>query len=429
MGHSCRRTTVSKLLILSGFLFPYAAKGQLSNDLVPRERTVPTREAVKAEVEQRRFRLGPFRLNPVFRLSNAGYDSNIFGGTSGNEVHDWTATATAGVRWVVPVGYNKLFVRGEALPQYTWYREHPSLRELGGIYRASLLGFFNRASLDVGGYNSRTVAYVSSETETKAIQTTLGGSARVEVDIASNLSVFGGVDVARIRFGTLQGQPIPISTGLFDRREAAARGGFRYRLSSSWDVTAAYEKTRVEFVDVPAQRDNQSDGYLIGIHYDRPRFFANLSGGYRRGHPYNGSSYPDYSTGTGSYFASYFLTRKVEVQAYGDRRVSYGLTSSQYIQTRNGGGLNVQVHPKVLLRGFGEYGTNEFPAVTSGALLSAARTDKTANYGGGFSAIVYRKVVLTALASEYQYRSTQPGLDRNVLRFSTALSFEGLFSR
>ena len=46
-----------RLLAVGAFLLPALALGQMSTDEVPRERTVPTREAVKQEVENRRFRL------------------------------------------------------------------------------------------------------------------------------------------------------------------------------------------------------------------------------------------------------------------------------------------------------------------------------------------------------------------------------------
>jgi hypothetical protein len=363
----------------------------------------------------------------VFRLSNAGYDSNVFG-TSTNQTSDWTASATAGFRWVVPVG-SKLYVDGEALPQYTWYQKLADRRVFGGQYKASLLGFFNRASLEVGGFNSKSFSYISSETETKVVQTTLAGSAKLEVDVASNLSLFGGAEVARIRFGLVGAEPAgQVDINQFQRTEGAARGGIRYRISSAWDISAVYEKTRTVFVDVPEQRDNQSDGYLLGIHYDRPRFFVNLSGGYRQGKPYNGSSFANYSAATGSYFISYFLTRKVELQGFGTRRVTYGVVSAQFLETRYGGGMNFQVHPNVLLRVLGDDGTNKYSA-TSGATGTPARNDRVSDYGGGFSAIVYRKIVLTALATESRYRSTLPGFDRNVLRFTTGLSFDGVFSR
>jgi hypothetical protein len=418
-------------LVLGALLIPARSLGQLSTDQIPRKRTVPAREQVRGELEKRRFRLGPLRLIPELNVSNAGYDSNVFGASAGHEITDWTATISAGFRWLVPVG-SKLYVIGDVLPQYTWYKTLEERRFFGGTVRAALLGFFNRASLEVGGFESRDLRYATSETETQLIETALDGSLKMEVDVASNFSVFGGAEVTRIRYRTLGGQPsgvVFVDPNQFNRTEEGARGGIRYRISSSLDISAAYEKTRTEFSQVPEQNDNQSDAYLLGIHYDRPRFFVNLSGGYRRGKPFNGSSFAEYSEPTGSYFISYFLTRTVELGAYGGARVTYGLTSSQFLEVRNGGNITVRVHPRVTLSAFGSYGTNRFPATSGGGVVTAGHTDKAIYYGGSLSAVVFRKISLTAQATESRYRSNQPDLNRNVVRYTTSLSLAEVFSR
>ena len=135
----------------------------------------------------------------------------------------------------------------------------------------------------------------------------------MEVDVASNFAVFGRFNVARLRFGHGDAPPGGVieNTDGFQRTEGAVTVGVRYRISSSMDIAAAYQKTRTEFVFVPQFSDNQTDAYLLTLHYDRPRFFMNLSGGYRQGGPFNGSSYSSYTKPTGGYFMSYFLTRTV----------------------------------------------------------------------------------------------------------------------
>ena len=420
--------SLRKFLTVFGFLVSAASFGQLATDEVPRQRTVPTRDAVKQEVENRRYRLGPFRLTPVVQFSDVGYDSNVFGSPKGREVSDWTVGATAGFRWIVPVG-SKLYVVGEALPQYVWYQKLAERRTFAGQYRTALLGFFNRASLEVGGFNSKSLSYFSAETETKLVQTILDGTAKAEIDVASNLSLYGGLEVARLRFGLAGADPTIIDVSAFQRQEAAARGGVRYRISPSWNVSVGYEKTLTEFVYVRQERDNQSDAYLLGVRYDRPKFFLTLSGGYRQGKPYNGSTFARYSNATGSYFASYFLSRKVEVKTYGRRRVTYGITAAQYLESGIGGGVNVQVSPRVLLQWNADAGTNRFDASTSGGVTTPARSDRSISYTGGLSALIYRKMVVSGFATWSEYRSPETQLNRNVFRFTTSIGFQGLFTR
>jgi len=395
-------------------------------------------EGIKLRLSKSRFRLGPIHLLPTLRVTNAGYDNNVYGSPEGEaKTADWSANVTAGAEWIVPTG-KKMYAVGEALPQYIWYRELTGRRTFGGNYSAFLLGFFNRMSLRTGGYASRTFGFLSTETETQVVEDARDGSANLELDLSRAFSAFAGAEVRRARL-RLAGQvpSLPVDVKQLDRDEGVARGGIRYRISPEWDITAGVEGSQAKFVETPDQRNNQSIAYFVGVHYNRPRFFANLSAGRRDGRPYQGSAFPEYTISSYSYFLSYFLTRNLEAQGFGQRGISYGsiLTGDiaagnlYYVETRNGGGLNLQVHPRLLLRGQAEYGTNDFPfPVLIGDRLSK-RTDKVSIIGGGLSARVYRTVVLTTLANRYHYDSPFPGLTRTVVRFTTALSFEGELSR
>lgn len=423
-----------------------AAFAQLATDEVPRERTIPIEDVIKQQLSTARYRLGPIRILPTVSVANAGYDSNVFGtpqdcreaiGCQEKKTADWTATVSAGAHFVAPVGA-KMFATGEALPQYTWYRDLASRRSLGGLYRAALYGFFNRMSLEAAGYTSRTSTSLTSETETRVIEVASDGSAKLELDISRSFSAFAGAEIRRARLG-LAG-PTPQIVGdvrQFDRDDEAGQAGVRYRISPEWDVTLGTEGTRALFVKSPEKRNNQSVAYLLGIHYSRPRLFVAVNGGRREGRPFQNSTFPAYKTSTYSYFVSYFLTRKLELQAYGHRGVYFGtplvtdggFTNVFFVESRNGGGINLEVHPRVLLQARADYGTNAFPSPVVVVETPRQRTDKAALYSGGFSALLYRNLVLTALATRQTYDSIVPGLTRTVDRFTTSFSFEGKLAR
>ena len=416
--------------ILAALLLSETALAQLTTDQVPRGRTVPAREQVQQDMEKSTLRLGPARLLPTVLLSNAGYDNNVFG-TSTNPVGDWTATVSAGSRLLLPIGA-KMYLTGDAMPSYTWYDKLASRRFFGGLYGAGLLGFFNRMSVEVDGYGSKGLTLLNSQNETEVVQTARDGSARLEVELSRLFSFFAGAEARRLRFDIAGSQPVGLlDVAVYDRTDGAARGGVRYRISPVWDLSAAVEETRTEFVETSGQRDNRSTAYLLGIHYDRPKFFVNLYGGYRQARAYNGSTFPSFSTGTGSCFISYFWTRTVELQVYGRRGLTYGnfVENPYYLQTRYGGGLNVQVLPRLLLRGYGEFGPDDYPVATAIAGGEVRRRDQGTTVGGGFSLLVFRKAVLTALASRNTYSSNIPGVGRSVFRLATGVNFQGELSR
>jgi hypothetical protein len=422
------------------------ASAQLATDQVPRERTVPVEDAVKQELASARYRLGPIRILPTLFVSNAGYDSNVFGtpencqqipGCHETKTADWGASVSAGARLVAPVGA-KMFAAGVILPEYTWYQKLASRRALGGLFKAFLYGFFNRMSIEVGGYSSKTFGPLSSETDTRIVEVATDGSARIELDLSRSLSAYVGGEIRRARLG-LNGEipAIAVDVHQLNRDDEVVRAGLRYRISSQWDVTLGAEGTRALFVESPETRNNQSVAYLLGIHYSRPRFFAAVSGGRREGRAFGGSIFPNYSTSTYSYFASYYLTKKLELQGFGHRGVLFGSPLPEnlvfnnlfFVETRYGGGINLEVHPRLLLRVQADYGTNEFPEPVLIGTTLTKRSDKVSIVAGGFSAILYKSVVLTGLATRQKYDSPVPSLSRTVDRFTTSLSFAGQFSR
>jgi hypothetical protein len=80
----------------------------------------------------------------------------------------------------------------------------------------------------------------------------------------------------------------------------------------------------------------------------------------------------------------------------------------------------------VRLRAFGVWGSNVYGETGTG---TTERTDTTADYGGGFSATVFRNIVWTATVTESQLRSPVAGSGRNRLKIFTGLSFDGVFKR
>ena len=345
------------------------------------------------------------------------------------EVGRYTASVAGGFNWLIPAG-SKFYVVGETLPSYVSYQDLPERSFFGGNFQAFLLGFFNRATLKVRGFNSKGLAYIDSQTTAPVIETMLDGSSqdgrpvRLELfllrrrgDHSTAVRKRGFADSARGHERT-------------PALEGAVGAGIRYRFSPELNVALGYEKTITEFVFFPElQRQPEHDAYLISVRYDRPRFYLTLVGGLPAGQPLQRFELHEYNTPTGGYFASYYLTRNVELQAYGDRRETYGLLVPAFLATRYGGAINFKVHRDVQLRALGVWGTNIYGSSTAGDTQSPGHTDKTLDYGGGVTSTIFRKIVWTVTATESQFNSPLPGLDRKALRVLTSFSFDEWFYR
>ncbi|MCA1732853.1 MAG: outer membrane beta-barrel protein, partial [Acidobacteria bacterium] len=161
-------------------------------------------------------------------------------------------------------------------------------------------------------------------------------------------------------------------------------------------------------------------------HYDRPQFFVNLVGGQREGTPANGSSFPEYSTFTGSYFMQYRLTAPIDVEVFGGRDVAYaiGANDPYYFETRNGGALRFQLGRTLSTRIFGESGTNDYTE-----LPGNPREDDVTRVGASLSVPVWRTLALTVTAAQDDYESNIPGFDRSVLRWGATVGLRNLIFR
>lgn len=409
-----------------------AASAQLTADEVPRDRTVPPSEALQQDLQEARLRLGPIRVIPMIKVSEAGYDNNVFSRSADeNPVSDWTVTVGAGGRAILPLG-SKFYLKAVVVPEYIWYDKLADRRTWGGAYEASFLALGNRLSAALNGSYDKGSTTLNSETLATVIQTEKDASGNLEIGLTRALSFVGGAEFLQKRYSRQGLDPtVTFDAEEFDRTDTAALAGFRLKLTPSLDVTAGAQGTRTEFVENPELRDNQSLALLGGVHIDRPRFFVNVAGGYRKGSPFNGSLFPRYTATVGSYFASWSAVGPVELQAFGHRHPVYSriVASQLYLESRYGGGVQVRVGPRVAVRAYADTGTNAYPfrVLSHG---SGKRVDDVRSYGGTLSVLLFGRAVARAEGYQTELTPNEIGVKkRKVFRFFTSLSFNGELTR
>jgi len=412
---------------VAGSLLAFAAPsvGQATSDHVPASRTETAAQSVRADLEQNRYHLGPVRLFPFVEVDDAGYNNNIFG-TADHKVSDVTANVSAGTRLLLPFG-PKVFLRGTVAPEYIWYAHHPEGRTWGGDYAGELLGLFNHVRLGADARDTKTASLLNAETLRNVVSRTRIGHAAGEVDVAGPLSIFGEGEGSKYRFEAIPEPPEPLEDpALLDRKEEKIRVGFRLHAAERLSFYASAEKTRAEFVDPVQGGDNRTIAYLLGVLVDEPRFFANLSAGYRDAKPIHGSRFEEFRTATGSYFLSFLLRSNIELFADGYRGAQYSVTveNPYYLATVNGGGANFSVSSRLTLRAYADYDENRYPipVIVDGA--SYRRLDQIVSLGGGFQIRAGHKLVFGAYGTDYRFDSNVPGIARNVFRLTVSVGFE-----
>jgi len=411
-----------------------AAAGLAQED-VPQGRIVPEQEEMRDDLSRARLRLGPIRLIPSLLITNAGYDNNVFA-SSENPVSDWTATVTAGFRFIVPFG-SKMFARVDALPTYTWYDKLKDRRFFGGFYNGELFGFFNRLTVALGAINNQTYRNYSSEFDSRVVYKDSIGNGRFELNLTGPFYLVGEGSYARIRYEQQGTVPPDVEPGSSqdvtrnNRDESQFLAGIRYRRSQTFTTSFAYSETHSDFITQGLARNNISRAALIGILFSRQSLFINLTGGWREGVA-NQSVYPSYSTGVGGLFLSYFPRYWLEIRGYGRRRIvnSLSVGNPYFFENRLGGGIAVEVMSRFLLRGFGEVGPNNYPRPEPGDNGELVfRRDEANIYGGGLSMHVVRNVVFTGSVTRAVYNSNIAAQDRDYTRFTAFLTFNGEYVR
>lgn len=397
-------------------LLPGQARGQIFSDAAPKVRTLPLREQVEAEGRDARYHLGPIRLSPYLSLKDAGWNNNVFG-TETDRVSDFMVTVAPGSKLQLPLG-GKGFLRATGEADYFYWDKLTDRRGWGGLADGELLGLFNRVTASVGGNYTDTIQQYSSESTDVARQRQQSGRGRLEIEFLKRLSVFGGYDVLQTRLDDSGFNESGISQAFqLDRTEYGARAGLRYRLDSTLAIGLMGLWSAARFVHQAEDKDNDAVGAQLTVRYDRERFYVDLSGGYQEATAlYSPSFFPEYKTGTYSYFASYFVTRTFELQAFGSRRPQYSffLDNPYFFETRNGLGLNMTVGRKITMGGSASVGSNAYPVeVYSGAEL-VARRDDVRSLSGTVGFIVDQTLTLGVTLRQDRYTSNLPGADRTI---------------
>lgn len=400
--------------------FPLVAAAQIWSDQVPLGRTVPLKESVERQMSDSRWKWGPFRVEPAVKLANIGYNDNVFG-TEEDKVDDYTATVGLGVRTIAPIG-SKMFLRLDAVPEYTWYNELEERRQFGWSAGGALLGLFNRMQVELGATTYNTVTAVNSEELTPVPQQDDRLHARIEFDVLRRLSLFVAAEERSTDYEPEEGDPI--SVNLLERDESAQRVGLRYQFRPEINLHTMYEEYEAEFPNDPTYPSNEGDAMLFGATYDAERFFLNAIVG-RRAIRYEGPGAPEYDEPTGSGFLSMQLFGRSQLRLQFRKKPVYStfVENPFYEESRWGLGVDVPMGHRLIVLADLETGANDYPGVIElpdGS--SVVREDDVDTWSAGVGFRVSSLAVLEVRYRVEEYTSTIESFDRDIASLQVNLA-------
>jgi hypothetical protein len=117
-------------------------------------------QAVKAA----RWKLGLVKYNLAFRIDNAGYDSDIYYGTTGRKIPDYTFSLGPDARIYLPLA-KQIVLDINEIPQYIFYLRTTKDRAFNNYFRGKLHFALDRVYLQIGGDLINAKERLSTELE------------------------------------------------------------------------------------------------------------------------------------------------------------------------------------------------------------------------------------------------------------------------
>ena len=315
--------------------------------------------------ERARLRLGPLRVIPVFRLSDVGYDSNVYFREEGSEVvSDFTATFSPEARGYWLLGSSVIMSVMEN-PEYLFYAQEEELRAFTNSFSTGLRMLALRSfSLSADYHVLSHVRRATSELDQRIQDTMTGGTAGFffETPRGTAAGLRGSLEDFRYK-DVASDAPDDHYARALDRRETSAAVEFYYRVFSRslFFTTAGW--TSYEFVfPESAWRDASSFEVSGGLRFPLlGRARGTLSLGWKSFQPESPEAKP-FSGLIAATDVAFRLGRfGVNLGYVRDIAFSYNESAYYYIDGRARAGLSFYAGPFIRIDGTVQLGTMAYP--------------------------------------------------------------------
>ncbi len=398
----------------------YTPPGSLAQ--TPEER----RERLQEAVRKAPWELGAFRLSPSLEIRDASYVDNVFGTRDDEAVSDFTLTISAGLRGFLPLG-SKSILAAHALPEYVWWQDLERNRRWNGRYGAGYYGHFNRFVLELVGDWEESQNFVTPEVLQQITSRRENQQGLVEVGLTRNLWLFTGISFSSYRNLVDQLDERVASLDVLDRDEDVFRTGLRWHVSDQLRIGAGVERVETEFRDPTNSLSNEGSSPFLDASYEGARLQVRLDAVLRSLDPDGiGSRFTPYQDELeGVLRINYQLRPRLQLAVYGERSPSYSAANDYAYFTRENTGVSLvfTFGSSSNLQLYIEEGRHDYTAKL-GRIGVAARQDDTMSFGAVAQLELTDSLTLRLGATESEYDSNLPGLDRSVTRIITGISLK-----
>jgi hypothetical protein len=396
----------------------YISPGSLAN------RTVPTQERVLQAAEEARWKFGRWRLNPLFSLSDIGYQENVFGASDSEEqVSDTHLVAGAGLDSYFALT-KKIYAAAFVAPEYTYWNDLEQLRELTVNYGGGLFGFFNRLE---AGLNHRSTEFerpLTGELEVPVLITEERDVLQLRVEVRPSLFLVGTASAVDYRHSRdLEGLVLFDPLGL-DRDEDRTSAEVALRFPNGLELGLGVEDERINFAADPDLRSYSGTSPLLTARMDgnKIRLQAKIL---QRSLDFSTKSVLEsVDEPTGVFRIAGEIANDTSLAAYGSRALVFSAADASGIilEDRLGIRLDRDLGRRFSAQIFSETGTLNFVNANS---TSARRIDDLTAVGATIIFELSDSVDTRLVYSNVDYTSNFPQANRSIARLGFNLVLSG----
>jgi hypothetical protein len=312
------------------------------------------------QVQEAKLNLGPLKLKPVFYLSDAGYDSNIYRANA-NPIKDYSATIGPGFNIYFPIK-NRLVISAYESPQYLYFAETKGERAWNNYFHGQIHLIFQRFFLTLGkAYSSaREIWNTEIDSRPRRKEDSLEGSALCQFSQKTSVSI--GYQRAKINYEDLSNEPIKIGERL-NRIENQTNLIAYYQLSYRTMFFLNMEYRTFLFENPSNNKDSKSYSIFSGFEFSPLGIVkGRINLGYKYLDAIN-SGAQDYRGMVGDSSISIRVLKPLSIRASYRRDIEFSIWSSNafYLENRIGAGVSFYLFKDIRLDFDNNIGRNTYP--------------------------------------------------------------------
>jgi hypothetical protein len=355
---------------------------------------------LRAQWEKAAWKWGPFRIQPMIIISDAGYDSNVY--YQPNAVKDFWLTTGPALNAYLPIRKKIVFQFSES-PQYVFFRKTTRERTWNNYFSGQLHFLFRKFFLSLGGSLNNARERWNTEIDIRPMRKEQSLHGEMLYQRKNKISLSVGIRWFKYDYESVEYAGFNVRE-LLSRQESYLNPVAYYQLTHRIRAFVEGEYGTFKFQNPLSRRNSDSQALYAGFDFSTA---AKIRGKIRLGYKKFNSldkAMPDYQGLVADTNLSVRLLRNLTVRCVYRRNVQFSIwfDNTFYLENWGGGGASLYFfRRKIRLDYDYNLGLNTYPATQlSGS--SIKREDKYTVHSVGLYFRIKKDVGVGVMAGRWE---------------------------